>query len=123
MSIQRYNKTLKNVLNKKIAFFVLNRGVAARRNSAFNKNQNNSLIVRGIATLSRDGTVGVKKSFDIIRPGQKQVSAWLFLCAGMVFTMVVLGGITRLTRSGLSMVKLELNSHFLMFLKLKFIFS
>jgi cytochrome c oxidase assembly protein subunit 15 len=30
---------------------------------------------------------------------------WLFICAGMVFVMVVLGGVTRLTHSGLSIVE------------------
>ena len=34
---------------------------------------------------------------------QKQVAYWLYGCAGWVFSMVVLGGVTRLTRSGLSM--------------------
>lgn len=34
---------------------------------------------------------------------QRQVAYWLFGCAGWVFSMVVLGGVTRLTRSGLSM--------------------
>lgn len=34
---------------------------------------------------------------------QKAVSWWLFGCSGWVFSMVVLGGVTRLTRSGLSM--------------------
>ncbi|KAK1278696.1 Cytochrome c oxidase assembly protein COX15 [Acorus gramineus] len=34
---------------------------------------------------------------------QKMVGGWLFGCAAWVFSMVVLGGITRLTRSGLSM--------------------
>ncbi|XP_020264303.1 cytochrome c oxidase assembly protein COX15 isoform X1 [Asparagus officinalis] len=34
---------------------------------------------------------------------QKMVGIWLFGCAAWVFSMVVLGGITRLTRSGLSM--------------------
>lgn len=29
---------------------------------------------------------------------------WLLGCAGMTFSMVVLGGVTRLTESGLSMV-------------------
>jgi cytochrome c oxidase assembly protein subunit 15 len=31
------------------------------------------------------------------------VGIWLFSCAAWVFSLVVLGGITRLTRSGLSM--------------------
>jgi cytochrome c oxidase assembly protein subunit 15 len=34
----------------------------------------------------------------------RQVAAWLLVCCGLVFTMVVLGGVTRLTGSGLSMV-------------------
>jgi cytochrome c oxidase assembly protein subunit 15 len=39
-------------------------------------------------------------------PGaDRAVSAWLFLCAAMVFAMVVIGGITRLTESGLSIVE------------------
>jgi cytochrome c oxidase assembly protein subunit 15 len=33
------------------------------------------------------------------------VAAWLFGCSAMVFGMVVLGGVTRLTRSGLSMTE------------------
>jgi len=33
------------------------------------------------------------------------VTIWLFVCAFMIFVMVVLGGVTRLTHSGLSMVE------------------
>ena len=29
---------------------------------------------------------------------------WLLACSGMTFSMVILGGVTRLTESGLSMV-------------------
>lgn len=36
---------------------------------------------------------------------QRAIGVWLLLIAGMVFAMVVLGGITRLTQSGLSMVE------------------
>ncbi|MBY0429875.1 MAG: COX15/CtaA family protein, partial [Rhodospirillales bacterium] len=35
----------------------------------------------------------------------RAVGLWLLACAGMVFVMVVLGGVTRLTGSGLSMVE------------------
>lgn len=35
---------------------------------------------------------------------QRSVAIWLFVCAAMVFVMVVLGGVTRLTESGLSIV-------------------
>lgn len=34
----------------------------------------------------------------------KAISNWLFACSGLVFGMVVIGGLTRLTKSGLSMV-------------------
>lgn len=35
----------------------------------------------------------------------KAIAIWLFVCCALIFTMVVLGGVTRLTRSGLSMVE------------------
>ena len=34
----------------------------------------------------------------------RRVATWLFICCGLVFAMIVLGGVTRLTGSGLSMV-------------------
>ncbi|HLL60069.1 MAG TPA: COX15/CtaA family protein, partial [Allosphingosinicella sp.] len=39
------------------------------------------------------------------RPGS--ISSWLLVMAALVFAMVVIGGITRLTESGLSMVRWE----------------
>eukprot|EP00698_Gefionella_okellyi_P012616 TRINITY_DN3412_c0_g1_i10.p1 TRINITY_DN3412_c0_g1~~TRINITY_DN3412_c0_g1_i10.p1 ORF type:complete len:428 (+),score=68.05 TRINITY_DN3412_c0_g1_i10:1322-2605(+) len=36
-------------------------------------------------------------------PSQKPIAVWLFGCSGLVFGMVMLGGVTRLTGSGLSM--------------------
>jgi len=36
---------------------------------------------------------------------QQQVAAWLLLCCTMLFILVVVGGITRLTHSGLSIVE------------------
>ncbi|MFV9875906.1 MAG: COX15/CtaA family protein [Rickettsiales endosymbiont of Dermacentor nuttalli] len=35
----------------------------------------------------------------------RHIAIWLFLCAGMILLMVALGGITRLTNSGLSIVE------------------
>ena len=35
----------------------------------------------------------------------RQVAAWLLLCAAVIFGMILLGGVTRLTGSGLSMVE------------------
>ncbi len=39
------------------------------------------------------------------RARPKAIAAWLFAVAALVFAMVVVGGITRLTESGLSIVK------------------
>ena len=36
---------------------------------------------------------------------RRAVARWLFLCAAMVFAMVVVGGVTRLTHSGLSIAE------------------
>jgi len=36
---------------------------------------------------------------------RRQISIWLLLCCAMIFAMVILGGATRLTGSGLSMVE------------------
>lgn len=41
---------------------------------------------------------------DLVKPGkEKLVGSWLFLTAAGVLGMIVLGGYTRLTHSGLSM--------------------
>lgn len=50
------------------------------------------------ATASSQATVAAPRS---IRP----IAIWLFACCAMIFVMVVLGGVTRLTHSGLSMVE------------------
>jgi len=41
----------------------------------------------------------------MMREDRPAVAAWLLICAAMVFAIVVVGGITRLTRSGLSIVE------------------
>lgn len=38
---------------------------------------------------------------------RRPVAAWLLVCCALVFAMVVVGGVTRLTRSGLSIVEWE----------------
>lgn len=52
-----------------------------------------------------------KKSFSNIQKVEtdpKYVGYWFLGCSGMVFVAVALGGITRLTESGLSMVNWKL---------------
>ncbi len=39
------------------------------------------------------------------RPSDRPIAIWLLVCCAMIFVMVVLGGVTRLTHSGLSMVE------------------
>jgi len=39
------------------------------------------------------------------RDASRGVAAWLFVCCALVFAMVVVGGVTRLTHSGLSIVE------------------
>jgi cytochrome c oxidase assembly protein subunit 15 len=39
------------------------------------------------------------------RRHDRQIAVWLLVCCALVFSMVVLGGVTRLTQSGLSMVE------------------
>ena len=41
----------------------------------------------------------------MMREDRPAVAAWLLVCAAVVFAIVVVGGITRLTRSGLSIVE------------------
>jgi cytochrome c oxidase assembly protein subunit 15 len=41
-------------------------------------------------------------------PHSRAIALWLFACAAMVFVMVALGGITRLTESGLSITSWQL---------------
>ena len=42
---------------------------------------------------------------DAPAAGERAVAAWLLACCALVFAMVVVGGITRLTHSGLSIVE------------------
>lgn len=41
---------------------------------------------------------------EISNRARKIVGIWLMTCAGVTFTTVIIGGVTRLTKSGLSMV-------------------
>jgi cytochrome c oxidase assembly protein subunit 15 len=49
------------------------------------------------ATIDAGGEPGARARF--------QVAAWLLACCALVFAMVVVGGVTRLTHSGLSIVE------------------
>jgi len=46
----------------------------------------------------------MSNSLSNSRHNDRQLAIWLFIVAGLIFAMVILGGVTRLTHSGLSMV-------------------
>ncbi|XP_050293957.1 cytochrome c oxidase assembly protein COX15 homolog [Anthonomus grandis grandis] len=60
------------------------------------------------ATQRGSGTISLRLASDSSQKGQKTIGYWLLTCSGMVFVAVVLGGVTRLTESGLSMVTWKL---------------
>uniref|UniRef100_A0A0K0FFV0 Cytochrome c oxidase assembly protein COX15 homolog (inferred by orthology to a human protein) n=1 Tax=Strongyloides venezuelensis TaxID=75913 RepID=A0A0K0FFV0_STRVS len=65
-----------------------------------------TLSVRQLATQIPKPKIGL---YDGLTSGQrKTIGVWLLGCAGMVYGAVALGGLTRLTESGLSMVQWDL---------------
>ena len=54
-----------------------------------------------------EGSGTLKQACDTapVQPRRRLIALWLLCLAGMVFAMVVLGGLTRLTESGLSIVE------------------
>lgn len=65
-------------------------------------------IIKNPGVFRGSGTVAVRLASDVPKTGQKAVGIWLMGCGAMVFIAVVLGGVTRLTESGLSMVTWKL---------------
>ncbi|XP_062081363.1 cytochrome c oxidase assembly protein COX15-like [Humulus lupulus] len=59
--------------------------------------------VSTVQSLNEKSNEGLKLLVNGGSHAQKMVGIWLFGSAAWVFSMVVLGGVTRLTRSGLSM--------------------
>lgn len=45
------------------------------------------------------------QSTALINPDHKAIAIWLLVCCATIFGMIILGGVTRLTGSGLSMVE------------------
>ena len=43
--------------------------------------------------------------YGIPEEGRKKIGVWLLICCGMIFGMIVIGGVTRLTESGLSITE------------------
>jgi heme a synthase len=53
-------------------------------------------------TMSADAST---HTASVVHAANRRVAAWLFVCCALVFAMVVVGGVTRLTHSGLSIVE------------------
>ncbi|XP_043267366.1 cytochrome c oxidase assembly protein COX15 homolog [Venturia canescens] len=68
----------------------------------FQRGQTQFTQVEGL--LQRTKNQSVRRASAMGQKSQKIVGSWLLTCSGMVFVAVALGGITRLTESGLSMV-------------------
>ncbi|KAI1278003.1 Cytochrome c oxidase assembly protein COX15 -like protein [Halotydeus destructor] len=83
--------------------FIQSSSVVRRTRVPLLKLSNDAIALRTLpsrpsATLSKDIAVNLPDSV------RKAIGYWLLTCSGFAFSTVVLGGITRLTKSGLSMV-------------------
>ncbi|XP_057327168.1 cytochrome c oxidase assembly protein COX15 homolog [Microplitis mediator] len=67
-----------------------------------NNLKKNKLLIKNARRSGQ--TIALRLSSTECKKSNKIVGSWLLLCSGMVFVAVSLGGITRLTESGLSMV-------------------
>ncbi|KAM2852020.1 hypothetical protein PS2_028058 [Malus domestica] len=99
--------TPSRVLNEE-SFRLLSTGVTRKCLDGFRSLPKGN-YVPSIRNMSTVASVGIqnKEGLKLLVNGgphaQKMVGIWLFGSAAWVFSMVILGGITRLTRSGLSM--------------------
>ena len=70
------------------------------------KKPNNTPPIEPISIKTSSNEVPPLPSEDLVQKGkEKLVGSWLLLTAGSVLVMILLGGYTRLSKSGLSMTK------------------
>ncbi|KAI5333975.1 hypothetical protein L3X38_024108 [Prunus dulcis] len=102
-----WGKTPSRVLNEE-SFRLFSTGATRKCLDGF-RSLSKGNYVPSIRNMSTVASVGIenKEGLKLLVNGgpraQKMVGIWLFGSAAWVFSMVILGGITRLTRSGLSM--------------------
>jgi heme a synthase len=58
-----------------------------------------------MATLTANSDLGDASGVDLMARARRPVAVWLLICCALVMAMVVVGGVTRLTHSGLSIVE------------------
>ncbi|XP_017889518.1 cytochrome c oxidase assembly protein COX15 homolog [Ceratina calcarata] len=98
-SVVRFLTIKNNLYSHTPKSIITNTGLAlVKRNSIY---LNKHLLKRGSIIALGCASKPAKKT-------SKAVGKWLLTCSGMVFVAVVLGGVTRLTESGLSMVTWKL---------------
>jgi heme a synthase len=61
--------------------------------------------MRALSPTSPFDVADPERRRDLIRRNDRAIGLWLLLCCAMVFVMVMLGGVTRLTQSGLSIME------------------
>ncbi|XP_023935686.2 cytochrome c oxidase assembly protein COX15 homolog [Bicyclus anynana] len=104
--------TLRSAPSKLLAASSCNSRQASRQLITYTRHcKNNTGITQGNKLSSLIKSNGIVARFCSSSPqpkNSKAVGYWLLGCSGMVVTAVVLGGVTRLTESGLSMVTWKL---------------
>ncbi|XP_017462505.1 PREDICTED: cytochrome c oxidase assembly protein COX15 homolog [Rhagoletis zephyria] len=88
------------LLNKNGIFTAACRSALYRRNHLLN--------IRFQKDINLNTSIWSIRCNSTQRRGEKIIGAWLLGCSGMVYVAVALGGVTRLTESGLSMVNWKL---------------
>lgn len=65
-----------------------------------------------LGAIRKSATLNIEIQENLSPGVRKCVGSWLLTCSGLAFGTVVLGGVTRLTKSGLSMVDWHLFKEF-----------
>ncbi|XP_043666071.1 cytochrome c oxidase assembly protein COX15 homolog [Vespula pensylvanica] len=106
--------------SKSLTNYTLTKCLPPRRNLLANKIPKVNVFQNAFAPMKRSsfllkkeslrqsGTIAINYTSKANKNSDKIVGSWLLICGGMVFVAVALGGVTRLTESGLSMVTWKL---------------
>jgi cytochrome c oxidase assembly protein subunit 15 len=75
------------------------------RSGAENRSQTGNDMAMTEALSYAQGTAHVPAADAAPAAGRRAIAAWLLVCCALVAVMVLVGGVTRLTHSGLSIVE------------------
>lgn len=99
------NSTVRLLTVKKNLYSSISKSII--RNTGLTLAKRNSIYLNK-DLLRKGNIIAVSFASKTAQKSDKAVGKWLLTCSGMVFVAVVLGGVTRLTESGLSMVTWKL---------------